>query len=802
MPFEPSQQFGRYRIVKKLGEGGMGAVYEAEDMVLGRRVALKVPRFDPDDDIKVIERFHREARIAAAIHHPNLCPVFDVGEVDGTHFLTMPLLDGTPLSRRQNPDRLWPERRAAELVRKVALAVQLMHHKGVMHRDLKPSNIMLQDGGEPVILDFGLARSYSGDDRLTTTDRPVGTPAYMSPEQIAGDPQEMGPGCDIYGLGVILYELLAGRLPFVGPWSALFGQILHVEPPPPSSFRAGLGPALEAICLRAMAKKARNRYASMADFAAALDSYLQPDARPREDDRREVTDNACTLPEPPPAASGLRFDGLYQCGDEAVESRSFLRFLEDGRVFGASSISTAPQVARWLGTHHWDDCGIYQVDGDTIEFEEDGAFTTIRYRGRILPDGLRLEVNSRTSSYRSENAYRFVPLDVPPVPRERWPADTVSDHEFASLCARQPARADPGVELRYDGLHQNGGHFLRFYPGGRVAGASTFDDPTTVASWLGNSAAESRGRYRLREASIAFELDGIMATVKYAGHLRRDGLELEVHSLKNGHRSTVRYSFQPIDFAAAAFGAKLSPKVLKSEDDPGGNTMSLLVDDFDMAFVGTAPFRPRAQPAAPPRSGGGSGRDWSLYDLLAGERLSLASVPRGKREGHARSVFQELETRLRGRFSEQQGYGFVATKSDSLARDLFHIYIRKEEGWEFSVFLRPSDNNLNELVVHRTHPWGEQVKIALKTGFGGMVLVLMILFGTGWYNRGFVDWSAFLGQALTWSLPAFFGCLLLRVAIFWLLLRPGIKRDEADIDRIIADAVREATANLAEQSPM
>jgi serine/threonine-protein kinase len=125
MPVDLPQQFGRYRIVKKLGEGGMGAVYEAEDTVLGRPVALKVPHFEPDGDPKVIERFYREARVAAAIHHANICPVYDVGEVNGAHFITMPLLSGSPLSKREGAGGPWPERRAAELARKVALAVQV-----------------------------------------------------------------------------------------------------------------------------------------------------------------------------------------------------------------------------------------------------------------------------------------------------------------------------------------------------------------------------------------------------------------------------------------------------------------------------------------------------------------------------------------------------------------------------------------------------------------------------------------------------------------------------------------------------
>jgi hypothetical protein len=366
------------------------------------------------------------------------------------------------------------------------------------------------------------------------------------------------------------------------------------------------------------------------------------------------------------------------------------------------------------------------------------------------------------------------------------------------LQARRPTRQDGGAGLRFDGLYKNDIGYLRFYPDGRVAGASTFDDARTAARWLGSSAADSRGRYRLRDTGIAFTLDGMMATVQFAGHVLRDGLQLEAHSLKNGRRAPERYTFEPVDFAAAgaAAGTKSPcPKILKGEDDPQEGSVSLLVDRYDMAFVGTQGRRPRTAAAG---SGGdkGQGRDWSVYDFWAGVRLSLRSVPRGEREGRAASVFRELETRLKARFSEQQGYGLAASKPGPLAKQPHHVYIRKEEGWEFSVFLRPSDGELNELVVHRTQPWGQQFLLILKVGGAGMILTLLVLFFSGWYSRGHIDWPAFLWLALVWSLPAFLGWAALRALLLWLFLRPGLKRDEADIDRIIDDVLRDAAADL------
>src|SRR5262249_28733663 len=138
------EQFGRYRILSRLGAGGMGTVYLAEDTVLSRRVAVKVPHLSEADGQTVIERFYREARLAAAVEHPNICPVHDVGEHDGIHFLVMPFIDGTPLSRLVNAERPWPPAEAAGMVRKLALAVEVMHQRGLIHRDLKPGNVLIR----------------------------------------------------------------------------------------------------------------------------------------------------------------------------------------------------------------------------------------------------------------------------------------------------------------------------------------------------------------------------------------------------------------------------------------------------------------------------------------------------------------------------------------------------------------------------------------------------------------------------------------------------------------------------------
>jgi pSer/pThr/pTyr-binding forkhead associated (FHA) protein len=280
---KPSRRFGRYRILRRLGRGSMGSVYLAHDTHLDRRVALKVPHFrneggstGGEPNRLDLDRFYREARIAATFDHSNLCPVYDVGQQGGIHYLSMAYVKGRPLSDFISPARPMALQRVAAVVRKLALALEVAHARGIVHRDLKPSNIMVNSRRELIIMDFGLAwRLGSGGERLTKTGMVLGTPAYMSPEQLSGSAEVLGPRCDIYSLGVILYELLTGCRPFAGQEAVILGQILFIEPAPPSGHRPDLDARIEAICLKAMAKKPEDRYASMGELAAALGDYLR-----------------------------------------------------------------------------------------------------------------------------------------------------------------------------------------------------------------------------------------------------------------------------------------------------------------------------------------------------------------------------------------------------------------------------------------------------------------------------------------------------------------------------------------------
>jgi predicted Ser/Thr protein kinase len=273
------EQFGRYRIVRRLGAGGMGTVYQAYDPELKRDVALKVPHRLATDAPDFLERFRREARAAAGLSHPNLCPVYDVGERDGVPYFAMAFIEGRPLCDFLGGKPL-PQRKVADVVRKVALALAHLHERGLVHRDLKPSNILVKkDRGEPVVTDFGLARRlHHGEERLTRTGHVAGTLAYLPPEVIGETVPEAGPAGDVYALGVILYELLTGRLPFTAKGIGVAAEILMQEPPPPSSLRPDVDPALEAVCRKAMAKRPEDRYGSMTELAKVLTDYLRDSA--------------------------------------------------------------------------------------------------------------------------------------------------------------------------------------------------------------------------------------------------------------------------------------------------------------------------------------------------------------------------------------------------------------------------------------------------------------------------------------------------------------------------------------------
>ena len=267
--------FGRYRLERILGQGGMGIVYLAEDLRLGRHVALKIPKFDVDGKLHLVERFRREARTMGLVQHRHLCPIFDVDEQDGQHFLTMAFIDGETLGQALQRGVTFTSRQIAELVRKLALALDAAHRAGVVHRDLKPANVMIDRSGEPIVMDFGLAwMVHETDARVTQSGAIIGTPAYMSPEQAEGEPDKIGAATDIYSLGAMFYELLTGKSVYTGSVTNVLYKVRHETPTRPRVIRSDVDPQLEEICCKALSRRPEDRFATAGEFAEALADVL------------------------------------------------------------------------------------------------------------------------------------------------------------------------------------------------------------------------------------------------------------------------------------------------------------------------------------------------------------------------------------------------------------------------------------------------------------------------------------------------------------------------------------------------
>lgn len=265
---------GDYQLIQQIGSGGMGVVFRANQRSLDREVAVKMiqrGRLSSDLDR---QRFLAEAAATAKLEHPNIVPVFDVGDADGRPYFSMQLVEGQTLADLVASGPM-NQKRAAKIVAEIARAIQFAHSSGVLHRDIKPSNILIANDGTPMVTDFGLAKQVSADANITRSGMVVGTPAYMSPEQASGRRGLVGPVSDVYSLGCVLYFALTGNPPLVAETPVeLMMRVIDQDPVPPRAIRSDLDRDLEMIVIRCLQKPIDLRYQSAGELADDLEAYL------------------------------------------------------------------------------------------------------------------------------------------------------------------------------------------------------------------------------------------------------------------------------------------------------------------------------------------------------------------------------------------------------------------------------------------------------------------------------------------------------------------------------------------------
>src|SRR6202171_3971390 len=274
-PAKTLADFGDYELLEEIGRGGQGVVYRARQKSLNRTVALKVIGLGHWASTPHLKRFRHEAEAAASLEHPQIVPIYEIGERDGSCFFSMKFVEGGQLDEVVRRERM-STRRAAKLLVKIARTVQFAHEHGILHRDIKPGNILLDRQGEPHLTDFGLARLIEQESTVTNSFDLLGTPSYMAPEQAAGNTKELTAAADVYALGAVFYQMLTSQPPFAGGTThETIRLVMETEPRNPRLWNPKVDVDLATICLKCLEKDPRRRYESAEALARDVGRWLR-----------------------------------------------------------------------------------------------------------------------------------------------------------------------------------------------------------------------------------------------------------------------------------------------------------------------------------------------------------------------------------------------------------------------------------------------------------------------------------------------------------------------------------------------